>query len=740
MKNFVKKTFITLSMLLGFIFLIFSTYFLISLAKYSSLALNSELLTTASLNIEIFDDNHRPIEEDNSFNGKYIKLQELPSYVKECFISIEDKDFYKHNGINKKRIIKATINNLKNLSYKEGASTISQQLIKNTHLSGEKTISRKLKEISLTKKLEKRFSKDEILEFYLNVIYFGNNTYGINEASNYYFSKDASLLSLPESAMLAGMIKSPKKYSPITNPESSKSRRNLVLSEMAKDGKISFSDEIKFKQEDLNLKINCSKVDKLNTYSEQAIDEATSLLKMPAKQIAIGEYKIYTYQNSELQNNLINSISQVSFDENDFAGMAIDSKTGGIQAYYGNSVYKILEYKRQPGSLIKPILVYAPAINENIISPSTLILDEKINIGDFSPKNVDGKYNGYISCRESLAKSINIPTVKILSYVGIEKAKNYAVNAGIEFEKTDDSYALALGGMTYGTTLKQITNAYMPLANSGKFTTAKFIHFITDKNGKIVYKNDPVYKQVFRDDTSFLVTDMLKDATNIGTAKKLGSLKKTLASKTGTVGIKGKKENLDAWNITYTPDLIVGIWTGNLDNKPISISGGNQPTIASKNFFSNLDVNDFEMPSSVEKKEIDLIELDENHKIMLANSATPERYKKEELFSRFNSPIEQSSNFILPPKINAEIISYSNKKILELKTKEYCQYKIYDNENNLLKEIKNNKNKAEIELECDKTYFVECSYLDGSMPVKKELNLKSGKKMINHKKQKKWYI
>ena len=176
MKNFVKKGFLILTVLFGTLLLSVFIFLTISLIKYSSLPLNNEALTKGTLAIEIFDKDNNKIKEDNSFNQKYVRLSTLPEYVADAFISIEDKTFFSHKGINPKRMVKATLSNLKSLSYKEGASTISQQLIKNTHLSGEKTIARKLKEISLTKKLEKQFTKDEILEFYLNVIYFGNNT------------------------------------------------------------------------------------------------------------------------------------------------------------------------------------------------------------------------------------------------------------------------------------------------------------------------------------------------------------------------------------------------------------------------------------------------------------------------------------------------------------------------------------------------------------------------------------
>ena len=184
MKKFVKASLISVAVFSGFIILVLSLYISISLIKYSSSNINNDLLSSKALNIEIYDNDNNKIKEENTFNTSYVKLSTLPNYVKEAFISIEDKDFYSHHGLKYSRIIKALINNIKSFSYKEGASTISQQLIKNTHLSGEKTITRKLKEIALTKKLEKEYSKDQILEFYLNVIYFGNNNYCIEEASN----------------------------------------------------------------------------------------------------------------------------------------------------------------------------------------------------------------------------------------------------------------------------------------------------------------------------------------------------------------------------------------------------------------------------------------------------------------------------------------------------------------------------------------------------------------------------
>ena len=741
MKNFVKKSFVILSILIGILLMSFSLFVLISFIKYSSIPLNNESLTSPSLAIEIYDKNNDLIKEDNSFNKKYVQLETLPNYVKDAFISIEDKNFYSHKGINLKRIAKAMYSNLKSLSYKEGASTISQQLIKNTHLSGEKTINRKLKEISLTRKLEKNFSKDEILEFYLNIIYFGNNTYGIEEASNYYFSKESKDLSLSETSLLAGLIKSPSKYSPINHKAKAKQRRNLVIDEMAKDNKLSLSEAIKLKNEDIVLSISHDRENKLNTYSEQAIDEAIKILKMPAKHIANGAYKIYTYQSMEMQKKLKDAFDKTSLKDVEYAGISVDPTTGGVDAYIGKSAYKILEHKRQPGSLVKPILVYAPAMEENLISPSTQILDEPLTIGDFSPKNVTGDYKGYISVNEALSKSINVPAVKTLSYLGIEKAKKYGKEMGIVFDKNDDSYSLALGGMTYGMTLQEVATSYSSLANLGKLNETKFINFILDKNGKIVYQNSPKNKQIFREDTAYLCNTMLQDSAKSGTAKKLASLNKPLSSKTGTAGIKGQKQNTDAWNVTFSPKNLLVVWTGNLDNKPISISGGGAPTSVSKHFFEEIQVGDFTKPDSVVAREIDLLTLEENHIISLANSSTPDRYKKTAYFSRFNEPQQHSDNFLVPPKIDAFMENNHNKKQLIINAKKHLTYTLYEDEK-IIKEISNSSKQEIISLEDDKTYRLKAKIPDFELENEKCFSTiqKDNNFDLSDYKKKKWYI
>lgn len=740
MKKFIKYFFISLTILILILLVSLSFYIGSIYTNALKIDIDEAKLSAPFTTIEIYDNDNKPIREDNTINENFVEGYELSEDTKNAFISIEDKDFYTHHGVNYKRMVKAMINNIKAGKFKEGASTITQQLIKNSHLTSAKTFERKITEIALSQKLEKQYSKDEILSQYLNIIYFGNNCYGIEDASQFYFSKPAKELSISESAMLAGLIKSPSKYSPIKNPENALTRRNIVITEMEKDGKISMEEAIKAKNQSLNLKIDTHSKNRLNSYSQAAIDEAEEILQIPAQQIALQGYKIYTYQNEKLQNDLQNAFESTDHNCN-HAGIVIDNKSHSIVAYTGKGDYKILDCKRQPGSCIKPILVYGPALNEDVIYPCTQLLDEKTEIADFKPKNIGNVYHGYVSARESLSKSINIPAVKILSYVGIDKAKQYAEDMGLSFVEADEGYCLALGGMTYGVNIKQLAGAYSTFANLGKFSQPQFISFISDKNGKIVYVHKAEEKQVLREDSSYLLTDMLKTCTQSGTGKKLSELEIEIATKTGTVGKSGTKQNLDAWNVSYTPNLTCAVWLGNLDNTPIDYTGGNQPTEIAKNFFkTNKTTEKFEKPDSIVEKNIDTIELEENHRIVLANEYMPERYTQQELFSSFNLPNSYSDKFA-----KAQIPSYTSKvvnnnAIITFTANEYLTYQIYE-EDKLKQEISNKTGSQTFEIPLTKNKqklkFKTFYTLSPEIEDEDEITFVKSNKITNNKR---WYI
>ncbi len=679
MKKNVKRCLISLFLLVTFSASFCASVLVVNYIKFQQIPLNTQALTNTSLSIDIFDNENRPIKETNEFNGNFCKLESLNDYTKNAFISIEDKDFFKHKGINKKRILKAILNNLKSMSLKEGASTISQQLIKNTHLSGEKTFTRKLKEVALTKKLEKTFSKEEILESYLNIIFFGNNCYGLESASNYYFSKHAKDLNLQESCLLAGMIKSPAKYSPISHPNESLKRRNLVLSEMQKDGFIDIDSKILAQESPLELDISAHNTrQRLNSYSQAAIDEASQILQIPVKQLALSGYKIHTYCNQEKQEALKNALDSNIFEDTDNSAIVINSTSHAVEAYCGNSNFNLLQTKRQPASCINPLLVFTPAFNEAILSPDTQILDEQLQIGSYCPTNIGNKYHGHISVREAVKNSINIPAIKVLSYVGIDTAKEYCQKLGITFDENDDNYALALGGMTYGVTLKDLTNAYSVFNNNGNFAKCAFVKYITDTDNKLVYCHKPQERMVFREDACYLMTSILQETTKNGTARRLSSFDKCeTAAKTGTVG--DKNGNTDAYNICYTPSDVIGVWFGNLDNSYNKIAGGNQPSQVVLDYLNNTvhEKEAFDIPSTVTTALVDSIELEKNHRLVLASPYAPSRYTQECLFSRFNMPKEVSSNFLKKPTINANCEAHNGQIVITLQAEKHVEYQIY---------------------------------------------------------------
>lgn len=679
MKKFVKICLISLSLCITFALCFGATYLTLNYFSYSHIPLNADALAPNNLQVEIFDFENKKIKQPTQLNTTHCDLSQLQAHTIGAFISIEDKTFYNHHGINTKRIVRAAINNLKSKSFKEGASTISQQLIKNTHLSNEKTIKRKLKEIALTKKLEKQYSKDEILQCYLNVIYFGNNCYGLEEAANYYFNKPAKELDLNESCTLAGIIKAPSKYCPVQNYQNCLKRRNLILSEMEKDGKISAEQKISTQNKPISLSIT-PRESATNTYAQASVDEAAKILNIPAKQLAINGYKIHTYCKMDKQNQLSQILDSQTVDNADNCALVIDNLSHGIVAYDGNSKFKLSSIKRQPASCIKPVLVYGPALNENIISPSTQILDEPLTIGNYSPSNVNKKFSGYLSVTDAVKNSVNIPAIKVLSYIGLDTGKQYAQKMGINFADTDDSYAIALGGMTYGTTLKDLTSAYTTFANAGNFSPATFVQYITDKNDQLVYIHKPKEKMVLRQDSAYLMTYILQETAKTGTAKKLSDLTTVeVASKTGTTG--GKHGNTDAYNISYTPEETIGVWFGNLDNTPCKIAGGNQPTTVAKQYLKSQthQRTEFEIPSSITTAKIDSLEKETNHTLKLANNHTPERYSEIAVFSRFNMPDEISSNFAQIPQINANCEVKNGQIVLNLTPQKHQTYQIIKN-------------------------------------------------------------
>ena len=707
---------------------IFTAIYVLNINK--NLDYNKNMLIEANSKVEIFDDNNNLFSNYNNAES-LVKLEELPSYVSASFISIEDKNFYSHKGINYKRMAKALLNNIKSLSAKEGASTISQQLIKNTYLSSEKTVERKIKEILLTKKMEKQFTKEQILETYLNIIYFGNNSYGIEQASKNYFNKKAKDLTISESAMLAGMIKSPKLYSPIYNKERCLKRRNLVLKEMLNDSKITNEQYDNAVKEEIVINSNNSNFK--NFYEQASLQEASKILNISEKEIATKGYKIFTYLNLDDQRTLKNALLNKDYYHKnkygniaDSAGIIIDNSNGGITAFTGKSVYDIVNMKRMPGSTIKPIMVYAKALEDGKISPETPILDEETDFSGYKPHNVANKYYGWISARKTIEKSLNVPAIKIMQYTGIDKCKKMAESCGITFDKQDNNYSIALGAITNGLTVKQTVNSFLPLSGDGNFINASFIRKICDKNGNLLYENNCTKTKVMSEETAYLLTDMLKSSTKYGTSSRLKDIEYEIAGKTGTVGIKNTNFNSDVWSVAYTKSKTCGVWLGNSTNKEEyklegCNNGGTFATSIVKEVFNNLNLDKrnekFNRPEGVEEIDIDLLELNNNHIIKLVDENYPEIFKEKILVNKKYKPTEVGNNFSELSVVKLNVSLNKSKPKISFNALPQCEYSIYRIEEDktiLLKTIKNEKGEIEYldnstDLDTQYEYYVKAT-------------------------------
>lgn len=593
----------------------------------------------------------------------WVSVSELQPSTVYAFISAEDARFFEHEGVDVIRIAGAIVADIKAGSYVQGASTISQQLIKLSHLTSEKTISRKAEEAALAYEMERQYSKEDILEMYLNYVYFGGGYYGIEAAAEGYFGVHASDLTLDQSAMLAGILKSPSGYAPHINYAASINRRNNILRLMRDYGYIT-DDEKKQASARRPTILHDKREEYSGYYTDAVTKSAAALMGITVDELIRGGYSIYSAMDSDIQHyceEMFKNGELFPAEDSEAAIVVLEPSTGMVVAMVGGRSYtggisfnRATDIRRQPGSVIKPVIAYAPAFEYLNYTAADMILDEETTFADYTPSNYGNKYYGWVTVREAVTKSLNVPAVKTLSAVGVYRAKDFAKRCGIEFDDKDDSLALALGGFTYGVSPLQIAGAYSCFASGGIYNTPTLIKKITDRNGLTVYEYRQDSRRVMSEANAYILTSMLKSVVTEGTGHRLNTLDIPIAGKTGTVGLANG--NRDAWMAGYTPEYTAVVWQGydsdRLGLLPSSATGGTYPALMLYELFNHIYPDgrsgDFEKPESVKQYSIDAKTLKKQHKVVLANAMTPQSSRVTEYFTEETAPEDVSGYWAVP--------------------------------------------------------------------------------------------
>lgn len=531
-------------------------------------------------------------------------------------------------------------------------------------------------------KLESTYTKSEILEIYLNRVYFGNGAHGIGAAAQLYFGVEPSELSIAQAALLAAQLKSPTNYDPYIKFENAKARRNLVLAQMKEYGYINGSQYAHSISEPIELAQKQSREYSYGYYTDMVLNEAVQQLTMTYSDLMESGYRIYTYLDQDAQSWLEAYAQDAKkFPQNaedgelcQTAAVLLNAESGGVQAVLGGrkhearlSLNRATSTYRQPGSAIKPIMVYTPAIEYEGYSTVSLLLDQPEDFTGYVPRNAGSSYRGWVTLRDAVAYSINIPAVKLLQQVGVEKAKAYASSVGIPFDEQDDSLTLALGGFTKGVTPLQLAAGYLPFASGGYYNAPSAISRIEDAEGNIVYERQADMHSVLSAETAYIMSSMLSSTAEYGTAKTLAELGIPIAAKTGTSTYDDATNNKDAWTVAYNTEYIMCSWMGfdktdDAHSLPKGTTGGTYPAQMVSGLFGHLYADktapDFVTPQSIVEVEIDKTQLEENLQIVPA-SANAEGIT--ECFSKRTMPSElqpAASNVQVIYKDEAVHISY----------------------------------------------------------------------------------
>ena len=666
----VKKVLLTILAALIGVLLLFCAAFYVFFDVPDWQKLDISRLSALAQTSSMYDMNGELMSElRGSENRIVVSLDEIPLHTRQAFIAAEDLRFYDHRGIDVYRILGALRSNLKSGSLAEGASTITQQLAKLTHLSAEKTIRRKLEEINLAFQIEKVYNKDEILAMYLNTVYFGRGAYGIQAAAQAYFGVDAEELTLNQSASLAAIIKAPSIYAPHISPSNNRSRRQYILSVMAENGFISQEEKQAALDESIWVLAQEAEKQLYSWYIDEALRESAELLGLSADEVIQGGFKIYTAYDARLQT----IADEVYADSSFFPAAAsdgtpiqsamavVDTNNGAVLAMIGGRDYTVrrglnraTQMRRQPGSALKPLAVYGPALELGYTTASVL-LDEKTSFGGYTPRNAGDRYYGLVTMRTAIRNSLNTTAVRLLEEIGLDASIQYLNKMGIPTRNSDRNLSLALGSMTYGVTPVELAAAYVPYANGGIYHQPYCVERIETVDGSNVYERKDSGKQVLSAQNAFLMTSLLQSVVSSGTGTRMLAANTPIAGKTGTVSMTGG--NRDIWMTAYTPEISVAVWMGydQTDAKhKISngITGGrNTASLAAaffKKAYADREKPDFSQPDGLVWLTLDKRALTSRGSIMLASDKTPKEYRLSEVFAASNRPYAVSDIWQAP--------------------------------------------------------------------------------------------
>ena len=514
-----------------------------------------------------------------------VPLSKINDVTEQALLSSEDKDFYEHGGFSVISMLGAVYANFLAGEKAFGGSTLTQQLAKNTLLSDEKSYLRKFQELSVSIAIEREYSKDEILEMYLNSAFFGGSAFGIEDAAKSFFNKAPENLTLAESAMIVGVLPAPNAYSPIYGSmEYAKERQETVLSRMLDNGviteeekKAALSEELAFAEPETVTDSSLAP-----HFAEMVIADLND--RYGEEKVARSGYQVKTTLDMNIQNKLqeqinANMASIRASGGSNAAAIAIDPKSGSVRALIGSYDWNdekdgkvnMATSARQPGSSFKPIY-YAAAMEDGVINPATILADEPININGYQPQNALRNYNGDVTVRQALNMSLNIPAVKVMQRYGIEKSIEAANKVGIDTIDKDKDYGLSLALGAAEAKLVDMTHAYAAYANAGDQKEVVLEEEVESKYNQVIFTNQKKSKRVMSEEGAYLISNVLSDdaarSRIFGSSLNLYGGKKA-AVKTGTTD-----DNRDAWTIGYTPEIAIGAWVGNNDNTEMSSGGG----------------------------------------------------------------------------------------------------------------------------------------------------------------------